>query len=216
MQRMESSLRRAQIAEAALAIMAHQGIGAVTVRGVAAAVGISAAALYRHYLNKTEILQAIMEEHQENFLANIRKAKQGAGSPLDALHRLYLLTMALVDRYYALPILFSSDVLWFKEPQLRAIKLHNHKVLRLLLVHMIKKAQAHGEMRRDLRAEEIAVYFIGLFAIPALLKARTPNALDLTYQITANWELFTRALSATDTSASPTCSLTVQSVSRKA
>jgi len=196
MQRMESSVRRAQIAEAALAIMARRGIGAVTVRGVAAAIGISAAALYRHYLNKAEILQAIMDEHQEHFLANIRKAKQGAHSPIEALRRLYFLTMDLVDRFYALPILFSSDMLWFKEPQLRALKLHNHKVLRLLLVHMIKKAQTHGEMRCDLRAEEIAVSFIGLFAIPALLKARTPESLDLAHQVTANWGLFMRSIAA--------------------
>lgn len=193
---MESRLRRGQIAEAALAIMATQGVGAVTVRRVAATVGISAAALYRHYLNKTEILQAIMEEHQESFLANIRKAKQVAASPLDAMRRLYFLTMELVDRYYALPILFSSDVLWFKEPRLRSLKVHNHQILRLLIVHMVQKAQAHGEIRNDVRAEEVAVFFIGLFAMPALMKARTPEDLDMTCQITANWELFARGVAA--------------------
>ena len=48
-ERLESPLRREQIAEAALDIVVRQGIGAVTVRRVAEAVGISAAALYRHY-----------------------------------------------------------------------------------------------------------------------------------------------------------------------
>lgn len=191
---MKSRLRRGQIAEAVLAIMANQGVGAVTVRRVAAAVGISAAALYRHYLSKTAILQAIMEEHQESFLANIRKAKQGARSPLDALRRLYFLTMELVDRYYALPILFSSDVLWFKEPRLRALKMHNHQILRLLIVKMVQKAQGNGEMRNDIRAEEVAVFYIGLFAIPALMKARTPEELDMTCQLGAGWELFARAV----------------------
>lgn len=174
--------------------MAHQGVAAVTVRRVAASVGISAAALYRHYLNKTEILQAIMEEHQESFLANIRKVKQGAHSPLDALRRLYFMTMELVDRYYALPILFASDTLWFKEPQLRSLKLHNHQMLRLLLEKMIRQAQENDEIRRDIRAEEITVFFIGLFAMPALMKARTSEALDMPRQATANWELFVRSV----------------------
>ena len=61
-ERLESPLRREQIAEAALAIVVEHGIGAVTVRRVAEAVGISAAALYRHYKNKGDILAAILEE----------------------------------------------------------------------------------------------------------------------------------------------------------
>ena len=64
-ERLDSPLRREQIAEAALAIVVEQGLGAVTVRRVAEAVGISAAALYRHYKNKADILRAVLEEHNE-------------------------------------------------------------------------------------------------------------------------------------------------------
>ncbi|MFP5257732.1 MAG: TetR/AcrR family transcriptional regulator [Acidobacteriota bacterium] len=195
-ERLDSPLRREQIAEAALAIVVHQGIGAVTVRRVAEAVGISAAALYRHYKNKAEILKAVMEEHQELFMANVRRAKAEATSPLDAIRRLYLSSMVLVSRYCALPVVFLSDVLWFEETQLRDLKLKHHKILRDLLIELFMAAQQRGEIRTDIRPEEIFVHFIGLIAMPALIQARTPEDLDMPRQTAANWELFAHAVAA--------------------
>lgn len=195
-ERLDSPLRREQIAEAALTIVVRQGIGAVTVRRVAEAVGISAAALYRHYKNKAEILKAVMEEHQELFMANVRRAKADATSPLDAIRRLYLSTMVLVSRYCALPVVFLSDVLWFEETQLRDLKLKHHKILREHLIEMIVAGQKQGEIRTDIRPEEIFVHFIGLIAMPALIQARTPEDLDMPRQTAANWEMFAHAVAA--------------------
>ncbi|KHK01169.1 TetR/AcrR family transcriptional regulator [Desulfovibrio sp. TomC] len=195
-ERLDSPLRREQIAEAALDIVVNQGIGAVTVRRVADAVGISAAALYRHYKNKAEILKAIMEEHQEFFMANVRKAKADAISPLDAIRRLYFSSMGMVNRYCALPVVFLSDVLWFEETQLRELKLKHHKLLRELIIELIGAAQQNGEIRLDIRPEEIFVNFIGLIAMPALIQARTPEDLDMPRQTAANWELFAHAVAA--------------------
>jgi len=195
-ERLESPLRREQIAEATLAIVVRQGIGAVTVRRVAEAVGISAAALYRHYKNKAEILKAVMEEHQEFFMANVRRAKMEATSPLDTIRLLYLSSMDLVSRYCALPVVFLSDVLWFEEKQLRDLKLKHHQILRELVVGLIIAAQQQGEVRTDIRPEEIFVHFIGLIAMPALIQARTPQDLDMPRQTAANWELFAHAVAA--------------------
>lgn len=195
-ERLDSPLRREQIAEAALDIIVNQGIGAVTVRRVADAVGISAAALYRHYKNKAEILKAIMEEHQEFFMANVRKAKIEASSPLDAIRRLYFSSMGMVSRYCALPVVFLSDVLWFEETQLRELKLKHHKLLRELIIELVGAAQKNGEIRLDIRPEEIFVNFIGLIAMPALIQARTPEDLDMPRQTAANWELFAHAIAA--------------------
>ena len=195
-ERLDSPLRREQIADAALDIVVRYGIGAVTVRRVAEAVGISAAALYRHYKNKAEILKAVMEEHQEFFMVNVRLAKAEGTGPLDTIRRLYLSSMALVDRYCALPVVFLSDVLWFEETQLREIKLKHHKILRELIIELITAAQQQGEIRTDIRPEELFVNFIGLIAMPALIQARTPQDLDMPRQIAANWELFAHAVTA--------------------
>jgi len=193
-ERMESPLRREQIAEAALTIVVEQGLGAVTVRRVAEAVGISAAALYRHYKNKADILEAVLEEHHEIHMANVRKAKAVCNTPLATLKYLYMDIMKLVERYRALPVVFLSDVLWFEEKRLRELKLEHHRLLRETLVELLAKGQEQGEIRTDIRPEELFVHYLGLIAMPALMRARNPEDVDMPRQIIANWELFAHAV----------------------
>lgn len=191
---MESPLRREQIADAALTLVVEQGLGAVTVRRVAEAVGISAAALYRHYKNKADILQVILEEHQGMHLADLVKAKAQAKSPLDALRLHYVAAMRLVERYRALPVVFLSDILWFEEPRLKELKLEHHHTIRASLVKLIMRAQDEGEIRNDIRAEELFVHYLGLIAMPALMLVRDTEDVDMERQVKANWSLFVKAV----------------------
>ncbi len=193
-ERLESPLRREQIAEAALAIVVEQGIGAVTVRRVAEAVGISAAALYRHYKNKGDILAAVIEEHHEFHMANARRALAEGRGPMDSLRLLYLSTMKLVARFRALPVIFLSDVVWFEETRLRDLKMRQHAALRAILLDLLAKAQEQEEIRGDIRPLELVNYYIGLVAMPALMCARSPEDVDMDRQIAANWELFADAV----------------------
>lgn len=195
-ERMESPLRREQIAEAALAIVVEQGLGAVTVRRVADAVGISAAALYRHYKNKGDILAAVLEEHHEIHMANVRKAKAEAATPMEALRLLYQSTMKLVERYRALPVVFLSDVLWFEETRLRDLKMRHHDMMRETVTELLIQGQEQGEIRTDIRPEELFVHYLGLIAMPALMCARSPEDVDMARQTAANWELFAHAVAA--------------------
>ena len=193
-ERLESPLRREQIAEAALAIVVKQGIGAVTVRRVAEAVGISAAALYRHYKNKGDILAAVLEEHHEMNLANLDEAKARGKNPMETLELIYQGIMRMVVKYRALPVIFLSDVLWFEETRLRELKYKHHQLVRENLLEIFKQGQAQKQVRSDIRPEELFVHFLGLIAMPALISARDPNDLDMPRQIAANWELFLHAV----------------------
>lgn len=193
-ERMESPLRREQIADAALSIVVEQGIGAVTVRRVAEAVGISAAALYRHYKNKADILAAVLEEHNTILDGILQKAQVEATGPLDALQRLYTMLMELVEPYRALPVIFLSDVLWFEDVRLRTLKLEHHQKMRRAVVTLLAAGQTAKEIRDDIRPVELFVHFIGLIAMPAMMSTRSPEDVDLPRQIEANWKLFSKAV----------------------
>ncbi|NMC50481.1 MAG: TetR/AcrR family transcriptional regulator [Desulfovibrio sp.] len=192
--RMESPLRREQIAEATLRLVVDEGLGAVTVRRVAEAIGISAAALYRHYKNKSDILAAVLEEHHEIMAEIIRRSRAEAATALDALRRLFLQSMALVEKYCALPVIFLSDALWLGDLRLRELKLTHHRLFREAMLDLISSGQDSGEVRADIRPDEIFVFFLGLVGMPALMRARRPEEVDLPLQTSANWELFARAV----------------------
>ncbi|KUG30090.1 transcriptional regulator, tetr family [hydrocarbon metagenome] len=192
--RMESPLRREQIAEVTLHLVVEEGLGAVTVRRVAKAAGISAAALYRHYKNKSDILAAVLEEHHEIMVDIIRRSRAEAATALDALRRVNMRNMALVEKYCALPVIFLSDALWLGDLRLRDLKLRHHRMFREAILDLISSGQDSGEIRADIRPDEIFVFFLGLVAMPALMRARKPEEVDLPLQTSANWELFARAV----------------------
>ena len=74
--RTEAALR-----EAALTLMARHGYDAVTMRQLAAEVGVQAAALYRYFPTKEDLLFTLMREHMEGLLAAWEKARPASPAP---------------------------------------------------------------------------------------------------------------------------------------
>ena len=76
---------QAAIREAALTLIARHGYDAVSMRQLAGRVGVQAAALYRYYPNKEELLFALMHEHMEALLASWEAARPAGGSAAEQL-----------------------------------------------------------------------------------------------------------------------------------
>ena len=76
-----------------------------------------------------------------------------------------LADMKLVERYRALPVVFLSDVLWFEDKRLKKLKMEHHRITREALVELIAQGQERGEIRTDIRPEELFIHFLGLIAM---------------------------------------------------
>lgn len=70
----------AAIREAAVDLIARHGYEAMTMRELAKAVGVQAAALYRYFPNKEELLYSLMSEHMQGLAASW-KASDPKGGP---------------------------------------------------------------------------------------------------------------------------------------
>ena len=77
----------ARMRQAALRLFARSGYAAVSMREIAAEVGLQAGALYNHFPTKQELLAALMREHLEGLIAEWESGREGADSPGDALKR---------------------------------------------------------------------------------------------------------------------------------
>lgn len=69
----------ALLRDAALSLMARHGYEAMSMRQLASEVGVQAAALYRYYPTKEDLLHSLLNEHMENLIAGWRD-KDPAGS----------------------------------------------------------------------------------------------------------------------------------------
>ena len=78
---------RARLVEAAIAAFAEKGFHGTTTRDIAAAAGMSPAALYVHHRSKEELLYLISRAGHERTLTLVRKAIAGGGTPVEKLRR---------------------------------------------------------------------------------------------------------------------------------
>jgi AcrR family transcriptional regulator len=76
---------QAAIRDAAAVLMARHGYEAVSMRQLAAEVGVQAAALYRYFPTKEELLFTLMREHMQALLASWETARPGSDDPMARL-----------------------------------------------------------------------------------------------------------------------------------
>jgi AcrR family transcriptional regulator len=138
-------LRRALI-DTALDIVAKQGPGAVSLRGLAQRLGVSHAAPYRHFRDKESLLAALAEEGFRQFREALEAARDRAGS--DARERLLATGVAYVQfatshrSYFA--VMFSH--LGAPPPDVPGLALEGGSAFTVLL-DAITAAQRAGAVR---------------------------------------------------------------------
>jgi AcrR family transcriptional regulator len=77
--------REHTILDAATALAAESGMGAVQIAAVAERAGIAAGTVYRYFPSKTDLIAALIETRGERELAAMRAAADAAPGPLSAL-----------------------------------------------------------------------------------------------------------------------------------
>jgi len=65
--------RQREFLEAAMSIVAADGISRLTIRNVAAAIGVTEPAVYRHFASKLALLTAMLEDLQAAIVPIFRK-----------------------------------------------------------------------------------------------------------------------------------------------
>ncbi|HBD09651.1 MAG TPA: TetR/AcrR family transcriptional regulator [Syntrophobacteraceae bacterium] len=189
-----TEVRREQIAQAALALIASQGVNGLNMMGLARRVGLGASSLYRHFASKDQVLDAVIDLLRERLLGNLVIAVQEATNPLEQLRRLLALHMRLILEYQALPRLFFSGDLYAGRPE-RKEKLYG--IVKTYLGEVsaiIRKGQEENSIRLDLDPAAVAVVFLGLIQPTAILWHLSDGEFNVGKQVEQAWPIFIEAI----------------------
>jgi AcrR family transcriptional regulator len=192
-EKLDTEIRKEQIAQAALSLVASQGLRAVTVGRVAKLIGLVPSALYRHFKNKDQIIDAVLdllESRLTNNLANVDEAED----PIDALRKLLMRHVQLILEYQAVPRILFSDEVFSGRPE-RKGRLYGI-ITRFLngVAAIIRHGQEGGRIRRDRKAETLATMFIGLFQPAVFLWHLSNGKFDMIRHVDLAWEMFADAI----------------------
>ncbi|MCE9648631.1 MAG: TetR/AcrR family transcriptional regulator [Parvibaculum sp.] len=85
--RLPPAERRAQIIEAATALLGEGGIERLSMRNIARRVGITQAAIYQHFVDKEAILFAIAEGFFNHLIEDTQRVEREVADPVERLRR---------------------------------------------------------------------------------------------------------------------------------
>ena len=160
--------RREQIARAALTILGTDGLPALSMRCLATKVGLVPSAVYRHFHNKEDVLDAAFEVVEKKLSSMTQRAMNGSEGPEERLHCLLLDHLRLVVEQPGVARLvfgsfaFSDDV--SRRERVRVVIENYLSSVRSI----IRKGQRDGILRKDVSAKSLAVLFLGLIQ-PAVI-----------------------------------------------
>jgi AcrR family transcriptional regulator len=159
-QRLPTAERRRQIAEAALRILSSRGASRLTAAALAREVGITDGAIFRHYKNKEEIVDAAIELFETTLKASLPPA---TGEPLTRLREFVIQRLTLVRRHPELMRLAFNDRLAEAAGESRSARVAAVVGRSAGFVHeCIVEAQARGEIAHHLSPTILVWMVIGV------------------------------------------------------
>jgi len=187
---LESPVRREQIAQAALHVIAAGGLRGLSLAAVARRVGLVPSAIYRHFRSKEELLDATLDLVHRNLQANLRAARAPDRDPLDTLRQVLLRHVSTIRENQVVPQLLFSEDFYARRPQRKARVLEIVRAYLSGVAEIVRQGQEQGSIRSDLDPAALSVMFLGLVQPGAVLWFLSDGGFDVTRHATRGWELF--------------------------
>ncbi len=162
MTRKAGEARKAEILAITADIIFNEGFANCTVRSVAGRVGISEAAIYRHFANKEELMLGLLDslfEPWKEALGELAATEIPSVRKLQKLVELHL--HHLVSRQLN-PVLFFSQANMPENRNLLEKLRSNLGYLGKVVQKIVKDGIGAGEFRRDIDVEATTACIIGL------------------------------------------------------
>jgi AcrR family transcriptional regulator len=195
-EKLDTEIRQEQIAQAALDLMLSQGVSGLSVAGVAQRVGLVPSAIYRHFRNKDDLLEAVLNLIQNKLLGNVTAACEETPDPLDRLESLLKRQLRVVQKRQALPRLIFSDDFSVHHPER---KVRVQEVITLYLdrvAEIVLQGQQTGQIRPDIDPKTVSIMFLGLIQPAGILWHLSNGTFDVTRYEEDAWRIFRECIRA--------------------
>ena len=189
-QKLGTDIRKKQIAQAALSLVSSHGLKGLSIAGIASRVGLVPSAIYRHFKNKEQVIDGILELIRERLLANVKVVTEETGDVLERLRRLLILHIQLIrENQGIMRVVFSEEVM--NGPPERKARVHTTVDTYLRAVaEIIRRGQDEGVIQADLEPGSVSVAFLGMIQPAAILWHLSGGSFDLTGHAERAWKIF--------------------------
>ena len=191
-----TSIRKKQIMDAARKLIMRAGSEHVTVRNMAKEVGISEAAIYRHFKSKTEVLSFLADSVADGLLHDIDMAGNVGFTSVDIIDEILRTHLSRIEQRRGLSFLVLAEIISFGDKSLNkkvsdSIQIYVDR-LRLLLGDGVRA----GLIRKDVDLESAALLLFGMIQGLVNIWALSGYKFDLTEKYSHLWKVYKESITA--------------------
>jgi AcrR family transcriptional regulator len=189
-----TSVRKKQIMDAARKLIMRSGSEHVTVRNMAKEVGISEAAIYRHFKSKTEILSFLADTVADGLLHDIETAGSVGFTSVEIVNEILRTHLSSIEQRRGLSFLVLAEIISFGDKALNkkvsdSIQIYVER-LRLLLADGARA----GLVRSDINLHAAALLLFGMIQGLVNIWALNGYKFDLTEKYSELWKVYKESI----------------------
>ena len=192
-EKLDTKVRRQQIAEAAMSLVASQGLRRLSLAAVARRVGLVPSGIYRHFKNKDELLRAVIDRVEERLLANVEAARQESDDPLEQLKGVLMRHIRFIREGRAVPRIIFADDVHAGSPERRQRVLQVFSRYAGAIGEIVRRGQSQGRIRQECDPQTLAMMLFGIIVPAGILWHLTDGGFDVTRHAQRAWQLFLAA-----------------------
>lgn len=160
--RLSTEERQAEIVAAAVRLAQQRSPAMITTADIAAAIGVTQGALFKHFPTKDAIWQAVMRWVREALLARLQAVAEAASSPLEALGAMFRAHVVFVMTHPGVPRLIFHELQQAADSPAKTEVRAVLQGYRKLLLGVLNRAVAQEQIPADTDTDAAATSFIGL------------------------------------------------------
>jgi AcrR family transcriptional regulator len=193
-EKLDTQVRREQIAEAALGLVASHGVRRLSMAAVARRVGLVPSGIYRHFKSKDAMLAAVLDLIERRLLSNVQAARDESQDPLERLHGIFIRHVRFIREGRAIPQIIFSDDMHSGSPERKA------RVARIVAAYLgqirqcVAEGQQQGAICSELDPDTVSLLFMGTIAPAGILWHLTDGGFDVTRHAARVWPMFQKAI----------------------
>lgn len=193
--RENTAVRQQQIIDAARKLIFKYGSEHLTVRRIAHEVGITEAAIYRHFKSKKSILSFLLGHIEDVLLSDISPKSVGAEAvTLDIIETIIKNHFSLIDLRKGISFQVIAEIISLGDRQLNKQALQTIDKYISRLKELLTEGAKDGSVRADINLEAAAILLFGLIQGLVNIWSLNNGKFNLIEKYTSIWQIYREAI----------------------
>ena len=162
MKRETTEIRQAQIKKAVLTIISTEGLSRLSTRNLAAKVGVSEGAIFRHFKSKKDIMLSIVQDVENDLIGGQKEIVNSNLSPVDKLFKFLCRNVKYLIKYKGITILLFSEATHMNDTALKNKLFSILSEQKKLVKQIITEGKKAKVWDSQINADDVATLYMGI------------------------------------------------------